>query len=113
MGFKAYVHVLEPLLPDYRRQIKIDSPSMAHLKVFTKVLKLAMNVDADAFSKAYVSKNSGVAQTPVAKHATLVHKLRQAIHTCMGVTAEMSEEKQLQVSLTARFLLNHITSAGA
>jgi hypothetical protein len=52
---------------------------MAHVKAFTKVLKLAMDVNTDAFSKAHVSRSSGVTQTPVSKQAALIQKLRQAI----------------------------------
>ena len=45
---------LDAILPEYRRLIKLDSTSMSHVKAFTKVLKVAIDVNAAEFKKADV-----------------------------------------------------------
>jgi hypothetical protein len=90
---------MEELFPNGRRLIKPDSACVAHVRAFTQVLKLAMDVNPAEFAKANVTKASGVTQTTAAKHAALILKLRQAIQNCMQITDNMDEQKQTQVSL--------------
>ena len=77
---------MENFFPDYRRLIKPDSASVAHLRAFTQVSKLAMEVNPAQFVKANVTKVSGVTQTTAAKNAALFLKLRQAIQKYMQIT---------------------------
>ena len=75
-GIKAYLPVLSALLPEGRRKITPDGTTSAHVREFTRILKLAIDVDPDEFGKANVNKASGVAQSVAGKHAALLLKLQ-------------------------------------
>jgi hypothetical protein len=72
IGFKAYLPVMTELFPEGRRRITLDSASPAHVREFTRVLKLAMEFNPTEFAKATITKASGVTQTAASKHAALI-----------------------------------------
>ena len=76
MGLQAYVTALQGLVPDFRLQVQLDGTLAIHLKLFSTVIKLAVDVNPRAFLKANVSKTSGIGQSLLAKHVALVTKLR-------------------------------------
>ena len=98
-GIKAYLAALTALLPEGRRQITPDSAISAHVREFTRILRLALDVNPDEFGKANITKASGVTQSGAGKHAALLLKLQQAIRNCMQITENMDEQKQFQISL--------------